>query len=94
MTVCPRSALNLIARFSSLLTIQMHLTCDYTSPEVVVRENQIWQTPDGEAAPQVLLRPLGRMDGGRESQRPQSEFLREACAEPEQALLRREKLLP
>lgn len=39
----------------------MHLTSDRTSLEVTVRENQVWQTPCGKAAPGLCLQPLGWM---------------------------------
>lgn len=71
----------------------MHLTSDRTSLEVIVRENQVWQTPCGKAAPGLCLQPLGWMvvrkaNNSRVS--PSGEAWLEL--ELDQAQLRQEKL--
>lgn len=90
--LCSRSALNLIARYPSLLTKQTHLTSDYTSLEVRERKDEIWQTLYGKAAWQLSLQPLGWMVARKVHDSSVSPSV-EACTDPEQAQFRKEKLL-
>lgn len=93
-TSCPRSALNLTARVSSLLREQMHLTSDGALLEAThgKRDSEIWQTLYGEAVPQSCLQPLGWTAARKANDSRLSPSV-EACTELEQAQLRKEKLL-